>query len=715
MSKEKQELMARISNLTQMAKIVKPSEVEFIRTDSRVASVLDSISFKLLQKINSTIEQSGGSRQEVFSNVGELVTDFDKVGDFMDSMFERADILMDTIKGSKAKIHREFEYVEQKNQKPQDLFKVKVDNTSWVPPIKYKPNQKKPLARIQQLSEEMKNHIQETVENQYEHPYEYEIQTIEYPQPMFEILNQIKYLPVKDCSPIMVDSLELLQHVSKELLNIEIIAVDLEHHDYRSYQGITCLIQISTPHHDYIIDSIKLRDSIHLLNESFTNSKIVKVFHGADMDIQWLQRDFGVYVVNMFDTFHASHVLGLEKHSLSHLLEVYCGLTVDKKHQKSDWRLRPIPNDMLQYAQTDTHYLLYIYEQMKNQLLVKGVEPLKEVLERSSQVCLKKYEIPKYDADGILDKSGGWKSIARKSMDILNDENIVVLRELHGWRDHVARIEDESPRYVLPRFVLVTLARVEPTTSEDVLATCVPTPPLLRKYSHEIADIISNTVNSFRLERKIHELKNSYALDNELGQDVVLNSTKEFNRTKTEFRHKIAISITNKSGLFSPSFVDGKSIAALTWRLQKVEAPAQVPVASLQLSKFLTVRDSLVGIKRKREETDESTTPSADDLAAKKPKVHQPKLYNSHENGKKRSIMESDSLRELHPKGKKQKRGEIAVNLEMPTPIIASSSKKQMLDFKSFDYANAQLELKTEEPRLQFNPLKTKPSESAVF
>ena len=34
------------------------------------------------------------------------------------------------------------------------------------------------------------------------------------------------------------------------------------------------------------------------------------MFHGADSDIPWLQKDFGIYVVNLFDTYHATKVLG---------------------------------------------------------------------------------------------------------------------------------------------------------------------------------------------------------------------------------------------------------------------------------------------------------------------------------------------------------------------------------------------------------------------
>ncbi len=67
-------------------------------------------------------------------------------------------------------------------------------------------------------------------------------------------------------------------------------AVDLEHHDYRSFQGFTCLVQISTRAEDFVIDALKLRHELFRLNEPFTNPKIIKVFHGAEMDIIWLQR-----------------------------------------------------------------------------------------------------------------------------------------------------------------------------------------------------------------------------------------------------------------------------------------------------------------------------------------------------------------------------------------------------------------------------------------
>ena len=54
--------------------------------------------------------------------------------------------------------------------------------------------------------------------------------------------------------------------------------VDLEHHTFRSFQGFTCLIQISTRTEDFIIDTLDLRHLIGpLLHKIFSNESIQKV------------------------------------------------------------------------------------------------------------------------------------------------------------------------------------------------------------------------------------------------------------------------------------------------------------------------------------------------------------------------------------------------------------------------------------------------------
>lgn len=61
-------------------------------------------------------------------------------------------------------------------------------------------------------------------------------------------------------------------------------------------------MQISTRTKDYVVDTLALRPWLHVLLPVFSDPKVLKVLHGADMDILWLQRDCGLYIVNMFDT-----------------------------------------------------------------------------------------------------------------------------------------------------------------------------------------------------------------------------------------------------------------------------------------------------------------------------------------------------------------------------------------------------------------------------
>jgi len=66
-----------------------------------------------------------------------------------------------------------------------------------------------------------------------------------------------------------------------KLRRVSEVAIDLEHHSYRSYAGFLCLMQISTREEDWIIDTLTLREELMELNEIFTDPKIVKV-RGAE-------------------------------------------------------------------------------------------------------------------------------------------------------------------------------------------------------------------------------------------------------------------------------------------------------------------------------------------------------------------------------------------------------------------------------------------------
>ena len=195
------------------------------------------------------------------------------------------------------------------------------------------------------------------------------------------------------------------------------------------------------------------------------------------MDIQWLQRDFGIYVVNLFDTYHAAKLLGFAQLSLAFLLRHYCQVIADKQYQLADWRIRPVPEQMVNYAREDTHYLGYIYERMKKDLKIKGTGDnlLTAVWKNSRLVCLKRYRIPPITAESHLE-------LYRLSKKIFNERQLFALKELFAWRDRVAREEDESTGFVLPKHMLLQIADVLPKEMQGILACCSPIPSLVRQH-----------------------------------------------------------------------------------------------------------------------------------------------------------------------------------------------------------------------------------------
>ena len=53
---------------------------------------------------------------------------------------------------------------------------------------------------------------------------------------------------------------------------------------------------------------------------------------------------------------------------------------------------RPLPEELIKYAREDTHYLLYLYDRARNDLIERSNEQgnlLQSVVQRSKQICMK--------------------------------------------------------------------------------------------------------------------------------------------------------------------------------------------------------------------------------------------------------------------------------------------------------------------------------------
>jgi len=333
----------------------------------------------------------------------------------------------------------------------------------------------------------------------YPHPYQLEIDNYTYPPTVYTHAEPIKYHPFESTTATWVDTEEALDEMLQELKKADVIAVDLEHHDARSYIGIVCLMQISTRDRDWIVDTLKpWRRKLQCLNEVFTDPSIVKVLHGAHMDSIWLQRDLGLYLVGLFDTHHASRALGYQGGSYAFLLQKFTGVQAQKQYQTADWRIRPLPKELVDYARSDTHYLMYIYDNMRNDLIERsdfGVpnhekDKVHDVCERSKEYALQRYEHPIYDLE-TGSGPGGWYKLLSRTPANFTKQQFAVFRSLHQWRDEAAREQDDSINYIMPNHLLFTIARASPTTRAELLSTAQPATQTIRLRTDELVATIA--------------------------------------------------------------------------------------------------------------------------------------------------------------------------------------------------------------------------------
>ncbi len=384
-------------------------------------------------------------------------------------------------------------------QRPQVSFKERIDNSDkpFVPSLLEKPNAKKPLSILVEYDQDGRE--------SYSHPYQYELDLFKPSELHLERETDAEAMPssVEETDCVLVERPEQLRVIVDTLKNEKVIAVDLEHHWYRSYQGITSLMQISTWDRDFVIDPYPLWRDLFLLNEIFTDPSIVKVFHGADQDIMWLQRDFSVYVVNLFDTHLAAKTLefpvGTRKYE--YLLRHYCDVTTDKTFQLADWRIRPLPEAMLRYARTDTRFLIRIYRRMKNELLDKGNEfknLLISTFDAGAALCRKRYEKPLLRTDAHV-------RLAEKSRVSLDSRQMFALKEMFVWRNSIARQEDENEQFVLPNHMLLKICTELPREMQGILACCSPVPPLVKQNLQALHSILLKA-----RERPLTVIKHDY-------------------------------------------------------------------------------------------------------------------------------------------------------------------------------------------------------------
>lgn len=262
------------------------------------------------------------------------------------------------------------------------------------------------------------------------------------------------------------------------------LALDLEANSLYVYHEEVCLIQLSIPGQDYIIDPTAGLD-LSPLGELFARPDVEKVFHAAEYDLMLVKRQYGWELNNLFDTMWAARILGIERVGLANMLEAAFDIRLNKRFQRANWCKRPLSAAELAYAQADTHYLLELRDQLAAQLEEAGhMEEAWEIFEEQTRV-----EPPSlaFDPDNFWTMNGTRH---------LPPQGKAILRALAIYRDKEAARRNKPHFKILQDKTLLQVAKEAPRRREDLARVHGMSQGQLHRYGHDIVRIVRENVGA---------------------------------------------------------------------------------------------------------------------------------------------------------------------------------------------------------------------------
>ena len=310
---------------------------------------------------------------------------------------------------------------------------------------------------------------------------------------------RVLYVPVEERTD--------LRRVAASLKKEEAIGVDLEADSMFHYREKVCLVQISTPSQNILIDPLALRN-LSPLAPVFADSRVRKVFHGADYDIRSLYRDFSIEVHSLFDTQIAARFLGFSETGLASLLRHMFGLIIEKKYQKKDWSQRPLPPSMCTYAAQDACHLLTLSRLLEKKLRTKG---LLFCVEEECEALSRVRPGPRQDSPLFLKFKGAGK---------LNSLSLAVLEALLRFRDDLAKQRDLPPFKIVGNLPLLEMAQKKPVTLSELIAMRGLSPKQVKSLGRPLLETIHETLNLPEEELPTYPRKPRPAYDHKVTKRI---------------------------------------------------------------------------------------------------------------------------------------------------------------------------------------------------
>lgn len=285
---------------------------------------------------------------------------------------------------------------------------------------------------------------------------------------------------------MLIDCNEKLQEIAKKLQNCSFIAMDTEFLLHKTYYPKLCLLQIATEQNCFLIDPF-LTD-LKILNPIFIDSKIIKIFHAPQKDLEILERVCQVEIQGIFDTQIASMLCLYDTNFPSYqaLVLRFLEKKIDKKQQMTNWAKRPLTTEQINYAKNDVIFLLQIYNKLLN--LIKKQDKLEIMRSLMMRESFAKTQI----------------NIEKIWQKLCNEQNISYhsfFQEMIEWREQKAQENNLCRGLIFHDQDLLRFAEImeKPEKIDGILKKN-------KKFRREILKKINNFKNN---DKKLHIVRKS--------------------------------------------------------------------------------------------------------------------------------------------------------------------------------------------------------------
>lgn len=280
---------------------------------------------------------------------------------------------------------------------------------------------------------------------------------------------------------IIVDS-QKLQALCEEIDKGGRFALDMEFIPERTYLPELCLVQVATDQGAYIVDPLVLKD-LEPLWQRACDPNILVVLHAADQDLDLVYRYSSMLPQNIMDTQVAAGFAGFGYPiGYAKLLQVLKGISISKTESFTDWLIRPLTDEQIDYALDDVRHLLPLYDKLVDKLKAK------KRFDWAQEECQIYCHLSFYEKD----KSRQYLRI--KGASGLSRRGQAILKALSNWRDEVARAHNRPPRSILSDAVLMEVARRPPKKPEELARIRSVRPDQIRMYGSPVVNAVQEAI-----------------------------------------------------------------------------------------------------------------------------------------------------------------------------------------------------------------------------